>query len=52
MGKEGGFRKRIGKILLVIACVIGLAVGSVCLMMKKQVRKAAALSNTNNALAD
>ena len=31
--------KKAGKILLVIACVIGVAVGGICLMMDKQVRK-------------
>lgn len=31
--------KRVGKILLVIVCVIGVAVGGICLMMDKQVRK-------------
>ena len=33
--------KKVGKILLVIACVIGIAVGGVRLVMDKQVRKMA-----------
>ena len=31
--------KKVGKILLVIACVIGIAVGGICLLMDKQVGK-------------
>ncbi|MGN0997209.1 MAG: FMN-binding protein [Candidatus Ventricola sp.] len=31
--------KRVGKILLAIACVIGVAVGGICLMMDRQVGK-------------
>ncbi|MGN0773960.1 MAG: FMN-binding protein [Candidatus Ventricola sp.] len=34
--------KKVGKALLVFACVIGIAVGGVCLVMDKQVRKMAA----------
>lgn len=43
--------KRVGKALLVIACIIGIAVGGVRLVMDKQVRKMAAQLDAVAAVA-